>query len=77
MRIWRNRQTRQIQVLVVAIPCVFKSHYPHHTKQAFSKPLRVFESAFSFVVLTLNTSKKLYKLSQNPIKFSNKLTFST
>ena len=32
MRIWRNRQTRQIQVLVVAIPCVFKSHYPHHAE---------------------------------------------
>ncbi len=27
---WRNRQTRQIQVLVVAIPCGFKSLHPHH-----------------------------------------------
>ena len=42
LRIWRNRQTRQIQVLVVAIPCVFKSHYPHQRREAKNSPFRFF-----------------------------------
>ena len=29
---WRNRQTRWIQVPVVATPCGFKSHHPHQEK---------------------------------------------
>ena len=29
---WRNRQTRWIQVPVVATPCGFKSHHPHQKK---------------------------------------------
>ena len=32
MRMWRNRQTRWIQVPVVATPCGFKSHHPHQEK---------------------------------------------
>lgn len=47
MRIWRNRQTRQIQVLVVAIPCVFKSHYPHQRKTSQLHQLRGFFIALS------------------------------
>ena len=30
MRIWRNWQTRKIQVLIAARLCKFKSCYPHH-----------------------------------------------
>ena len=33
MRMWRNRQTRWIQVPVVATPCGFKSHHPHQNKE--------------------------------------------
>ena len=29
---WRNRQTRWIQVPVAAMPCGFKSHHPHQEK---------------------------------------------
>ena len=36
MRMWRNRQTRQIQVLVVAILCGFKSLHPHQESGYFS-----------------------------------------
>ena len=32
MRVWRNWQTRKIQVLVGAIRYRFKSCYPHHDK---------------------------------------------
>lgn len=32
---WRNWQTRQIQVLVVATLCGFKSHHPHHKIKKF------------------------------------------
>ena len=33
MQVWRNWQTRQIQVLVIAISCGFKSHHLHHEKR--------------------------------------------
>ena len=33
MRIWRNWQTRQIQVLIGATRCRFNSCYPHQTVQ--------------------------------------------
>ena len=40
------------QVLVVAIPCVFKSHYPHHPSNGYNAP---FEGIFVMLtVLTLN-----------------------
>ena len=32
MQMWRNRQTRWIQVPVVATPCGFKSHHLHQIK---------------------------------------------
>ena len=35
MRIWRNWQTRMVQVHVKAISCRFKSCYPHHKKPDF------------------------------------------
>ena len=35
MRIWRNWQTRMVQVHVKAISCRFKSCYPHHEKLDF------------------------------------------
>ena len=31
MRVWRNWQTRKIQVLMIARLCRFKSCYPHHS----------------------------------------------
>ena len=35
MRIWRNWQTRMVQVHVKAISCRFKSCYPHQKKPDF------------------------------------------
>ncbi len=43
---WRNRQTRWIQVPVVATPCGFKSHHPH--QNAIGKPF--FPVAFFYCV---------------------------
>ena len=37
MRMWRNWQTRQIQVLVNASSCGFKSRHPHHEPFANAK----------------------------------------
>ena len=41
MRIWRNWQTRMVQVHVKAISCRFKSCYPHHVEAKFAL-LRLF-----------------------------------
>ena len=38
MRVWRNWQTRKIQVLMIARLCRFKSCHPHQSKK---QPLRL------------------------------------
>ncbi len=51
-RIWRNRQTRWLQVPVGATRCRFNSCYPHHKNQGFSnkigKPFSYLSSRASY-----------------------------
>ena len=42
MRMWRNWQTRWIQVPVIAISCGFKSHHPHQKTENSAAVLRFF-----------------------------------
>ena len=43
MRVWRNWQTRKIQVLMVARLCRFKSCYPHQKKRVPFRGLAFFD----------------------------------
>ena len=43
MRIWRNWQTRTVQVRVKAISCRFKSCYPHQKKDQLTCELVFFQ----------------------------------
>ena len=54
MRIWRNWQTRMVQVHMKAISCRFKSCYPHHNRQESTESCRFYfykRSGFMFINL--------------------------
>ena len=49
MRVWRNWQTRKIQVLMFARMCRFKSCHPHQKKDAeLETILRLFSTKSTF-----------------------------
>ena len=60
MRIWRNWQTRQIQVLIAARLCRFKSCYPHQFKGLITYCYKAFTFLFT-------TCQDLSRLSAKPI----------
>lgn len=74
MQVWRNWQTRMVQVHVKAISCRFKSCYLHQMKNPVFRLKTAWILGFSHLYALFSVSQKCLKSPQKPLSFASSST---